>query len=68
MAEIRRCLWQRITKGRWPPKSNPARQRHWLRALRRQVLAHLGMSWAQRLEEGFEELLRRGVCAVSRSV
>lgn len=68
IAEIRRCLWQRITKGRWPPQSNPARQRHWLRGLRRQVVAHMGMSWAERLEEGFEELLRRGICAVSRSV
>jgi len=68
IAEIRRCLWHRIGKGRWPPRSNPARQRHWLRGLRRQVLAHVGMSWAERLEEGFEELLRRGICAVSRSV
>jgi hypothetical protein len=36
--------------------------------LRRQVVAHVGMSWVERLEEGFEELLRRGICAASRSV
>ena len=57
IAEIRRCLWHRIGKGRWPPRSNPARQRHWLRGLRRQVLAHVGMSWAERLEEGFAGLI-----------
>jgi hypothetical protein len=66
--EIRQCLSHRIGKGRWPPRSNPPRQRHWLQALRRQVRGHLGMSFAERLEEGFEELLRRGICAVSRSV
>jgi hypothetical protein len=65
---VRQCVIERIGTGRWPPGSNPARQRHWLRALKRQVVAHLGMSFAQRLEEGFEELLRRGICAVSRSV
>jgi len=68
IAEIRRRLFYRIGKGRWPPQSNPPRQRHWLLGLRRQVLGRLGMSFAQRLEEGFEELLRRGICAVSRSV
>jgi hypothetical protein len=65
---VRQCVIDRIGTGRWPPGSNPARQRHWLRALKRQVVAHLGMSFAQRLEECFEELLRRGICAVSRSV
>lgn len=65
---VRQSVRHRIGTGRWPPGSNPARQRHWLRALRRQVVAHVGMSWVERLEEGFEELLRRGICAVSRSV
>jgi hypothetical protein len=65
---VRQCVIDRIGTGRWPPGSNPARQRHWLRALKRQVVAQLGMSFAQRLEEGLEELLRRGICAVSRSV
>lgn len=68
IAEIRRCLFYRMHLGRWPPRSNAPRQRHWLRALRRQVRGHLGMSWGERLEEGFEELVQRGICAVSRSV
>lgn len=68
MAAVRQCVMDRLAMGRWPPGSNPARQRHWLRALKRQVLAHLGMSYEERLAAGFEELLRRGICAVSRSV
>lgn len=58
----------RLEKGRWPPGSNPARGRHWLRGLRRQVRTKLGMSYAERLGEGFSELLRLGVCAVSRAI
>ena len=68
VAAVRQCVVKRLEKGRWPPGSNPARGRHWLRALRRQVRTHLGMSYAEHLAEGFEELLRRGVCAVSRTV
>jgi DNA-directed RNA polymerase subunit RPC12/RpoP len=68
VAAVRQCLMDRLEKGRWPPGSNPARQRHWLRALKRQVRTHLGMSYAERIAEGFAELVRRGVCAVSRAV
>jgi len=68
VAMVRQCVLERIEKGRWPPNSNPPRQRHWLRALKRQVRTRLGMSWAERLTEGFSELVRLGVCAVSRAV
>jgi predicted RNA-binding Zn-ribbon protein involved in translation (DUF1610 family) len=68
VAAVRQCVLDRLEKGRWPPGSNPARQRHWLRALKRQVRTHLGMSYAEQIAEGFAELLRRGVCAVSRAV
>ena len=68
VAVVRACVVHRLEKGRWPPGSKPERQRHWLRGLRGQVLAHLGMGYGERLAEGFEELVRRGICAVSRSV
>jgi len=68
VAAVVQCVLDRIEKGRWPPGSNAARGRHWLRALKRQVRTHLGMSYAERIGEGFAELLRRGVCAVSRAV
>jgi hypothetical protein len=68
VAAVRQCVLDRLEKGRWPPGINAARGRHWLRALKRQVRTHLGMSYAERIGEGFAELLRRSVCAVSRAV
>lgn len=68
IATVRQCVLDRLEKGRWPPGSNSARGRHWLRALKRQVRTHLGMSYADQLVQGFSELVRRGVCAVSRAV
>jgi len=68
VATVRQSVVERLEKGRWPPGCNTARGRHWLRGLRRQVRTHLGMSYAERLAEGFAELVRRGVGAVSRAV
>jgi hypothetical protein len=65
---VRQNLLARIEKGRWPPGCNCARGRHWLRGLRRQVRTRLGLSYAEGLAEGFSELVRLGVCAVSRAV
>lgn len=68
IAVVRQCVVDRLEKGRWPPGCNSARGRHWLRALKRQVRTRLGMSYTERIAEGFSELLSLGVCAVSRSV
>lgn len=68
IATIRQSLFDRLRTGRWPPGGNPGRGRHWLLGLRRQVEAHLGREWMSRLPEGFDELHRRGLCAVSRSI
>jgi hypothetical protein len=68
VATVRQCLIDRLEKGRWPPGFNCARGRHWLRGLRRQVRTRLGMSYADKLVQGFFELVRRGECAVSRAV
>ncbi len=68
IATVRQCVVERLEKGRWPPQCLSARARHWLRGLRRQVRTHLGMSYADKLAEGFSELVNRGVCAVSRAV
>ena len=65
---IRTALLQRLRHGRWPPGLHTSRARHWMCGLRRQVAAHLGMRWRQRLDEGFERLDTRGICPVSRSV
>jgi hypothetical protein len=44
------------------------RGRHWLRALKRQVLAHLGLLWQSRLIEAFDRLCRFGIVPVSRTL
>jgi hypothetical protein len=65
---IRAALLRRLRHGRWPPGLSTARARHWLRGLRRQVSAHLGMSWQGRPEDAFDTLHDGQICAASRSV
>ena len=63
---IQSYLAGRIETGRWP--GSPERGRHWLRALKRQVLAHLGLAWRSRLLEAFDRLFGLGIVPVSRSL
>lgn len=63
---IRSYLAGRIETGRWPAR--PERGRHWLSALKRQVLAHLGLTWRNRLLEAFDRLCGLGIVPVSRSL
>lgn len=63
---IRSYLAGRIEKYRWP--GSPERGRYWLSALKRQVLAHLGLTWRNRLLEAFDQFCRRGIVPVSRSL
>jgi hypothetical protein len=65
---IRAALLQRQRHGRWPPGLSAARARHWLRSLRRRVLAVLGVPWRRRLIRGFDILQARGISVASRSV
>jgi len=68
IATIRLRLSHRIKHGRWPPGVSRSRQGHWLRALRRKILAYLGQRWKGRLLEGFDHLLARGINPVSRPI
>ena len=61
---IRSHLSGRIATGRWP--ADPDKGRHWLRALKRQSLAWLGLSWRNRLLEAFDRLYGFGIVPVSR--
>jgi hypothetical protein len=63
---IRAALGQRADTGRWPAGSAD-RGRHWMAALKRQVLVHLGLHWLQRPAAAFDRLCRMGVVPVSRS-
>jgi hypothetical protein len=63
---IRAYLAGRIETGRWP--GSPEKGRHWHAALKRQVLAYLGLGWRNRLLEAFDRLYRSGIVPVSRSL
>ena len=63
---IRSYLAGRIRTRRWP--GSPERGRHWLRALKRQTLARLGLLWRNRLMEAFDLFCGRGIIPVSRSL
>ena len=68
VSTIRFCLSHRLRYGRWPPGCSRTRQEHWLRALKRKILAYLGQTWKGRLLEGFDHLLARGINPVSRFI
>jgi len=56
---------QKINQNRWRPDLPRSRQRQWLRRLKRQVVAVLGMQYTGSLADGFSELLELGFTPVS---
>jgi hypothetical protein len=64
-ATIRSHLAKRIATGRWLCRAS--RGRHWLAALRRKALAHLGLDWLRGLIPAFDRLLHLRIVPVSRS-
>lgn len=65
---IRSVLQHRINHGRWPPNHSPARMRHWLSNLKRQIRAHLPHSWKPGLMISYDHILGMGKIPVSRSI
>ena len=65
---IRFHIGHRLRTGRWPRGCSCPRCRHWLRALKRQTLAHLGMKWLGKLLEAFDRLIEMGKTPVSRAI
>jgi hypothetical protein len=65
---IAEALRYRLTHGFWSKALEPSRQRqgHWLRALKANIKAHLGMDFTKGLMEGFSELVSRGLVPVFR--
>ena len=67
--EIRFHITERLNRGKWPPGGCcRARCRHWLRALKVQTMAHLGIEWMNRLPEAFDRLIEMGNVPVSRFI
>ena len=65
---IRFTLSHRIQTGRWPCGCIRGRCGHWLRALKRRVLAYLGNTWQNSLINAFDLFMRLGQVPVSRSI
>jgi hypothetical protein len=68
IACIYRSLSQRIGYGRYQLGISRSRQRHWMRALQRQVAAYLGEGFRNRLLEGFLALVQRGRVPVASNL
>ena len=58
----------RLKRGKWPRGCSKARCRHWLRALKRQTMAHLGIEWMRHLPQAFHRLTEIGIVPVSRAI
>jgi len=66
--EIRFHIAVRLKSGKWPGGCSRGRCRHWLRALKRQTIAHLGIEWMAQLPEAFDRLIEMGIVPVSRCI
>jgi hypothetical protein len=65
--KIRTSLASHLKGDGWLKDLGSSRQGHWIRTLTRQVTAHLGLGWQNRLLEGFDDLFARDIIPVSRS-
>jgi hypothetical protein len=65
---IRASISRGVTTGKFLARMSRSRQQHWLRALKRNVLAHLGDGWRHCLAAAFEHLIQIGMVPVSRSI
>ncbi len=65
---IRFPIARRLRTGKWPQGCSGARCRHWLRALKRQTMAHLGIEWIGHLARAFDRLTEMGKVPVSRAI
>ncbi len=65
---IRFHIIRRLKTGKWPQGCSSARCRHWLRALKRQTMAHLGIEWIGHLPEAFDRLIEMGKVPVSCAI
>ena len=52
---------------RWKAGPSPPRQRHWFKALRKQLLIHRGLNLIDDLTSGFDGLWGQGIIPVSRT-
>jgi hypothetical protein len=67
-ATIRRTLVHRLENNRWPLGCVASRAGHWLRALKRNAMAVLGLPGLDDLMTAFDRLVSMGRVPVRRTV
>jgi hypothetical protein len=65
---IRFHIAMRLKTGQWPAGCSCSRCRHWLKGLKRQTMAHLGIGWMERLIGAFDRLTGMDKVPVSRCI
>jgi len=65
---IRSVISHRLQCGRWPSGFVRSRAGHWLRSLKKRVVARLGNTWLGGLLAAFDYFIRQGQTPVSRSI
>lgn len=68
ISQIRETLSYRVRLGGWPPGVCRVRCGHWLKSLRRQVMAWFGQGYMGRLLSCFDRLILLGRIPVSRAI
>jgi hypothetical protein len=65
---IRSSIRSKVDTGKWKPGISRSRQCHWFRALVCKINAYLTDTWNKGIPAAFNELMRRGLVPVSRSI
>ena len=66
--KIYECIEYRIANGTWirGPDLNRQRQGHWYKALNKNIRLILGFDWAEKMLDGFQQLIAIGQCPIYR--
>ena len=68
IATIRLSIAVKTQGGKWIAGIGRTRQRHWFKALIRNIKAYLTDSWDQEVLGAFDELVKRELIPVTRSI
>jgi hypothetical protein len=68
IAAIRLSIASKEETGKWKAGMSRTRQRHWFKALTRTIKAYLTDTWDKGVLAAFDDLAKRGLVPVSRSI
>ncbi len=68
IATIRLSIASKVQTGKWKTGISRTRQGHWFRALTRTIKAYLTDTWDKGVLAAFDDLVKKGLIPVSRSI